>query len=78
MPDDIALELAFLQDKVPPFAPAIARARIEEQLGEPIEHVFSRFSDEPLASASVAQVHAATLHDGSEVVVKVTDRTLAR
>jgi len=77
MPDDIALELAFLQDKVPPFAPEIARARIEEQLGEPIETVFSRFSDQPLASASVAQVHAATLHDGSEVVVKVTRPDIA-
>ncbi|HCB43676.1 MAG TPA: ubiquinone biosynthesis regulatory protein kinase UbiB, partial [Pseudomonas sp.] len=71
MPDDIALELARLQDKVPPFPGPKARARIEEQLGERIEDVFASFSDEPLASASVAQVHAARLKDGSEVVVKV-------
>ena len=71
LPDDIAIELAFLQDKVPPFPPAQARQRIEEQLGLPIEAVFAEFSDTPLASASVAQVHAALLHDGSDVVVKV-------
>ena len=71
LPDDIATELAFLQDKVPPFAPAEARQRIEEQLGVSIAEAFAEFSDEPLASASVAQVHSARLHDGSEVVVKV-------
>ena len=71
LPDDIATELAFLQDKVPPFPPEQARKRIEEQLGLPIEAVFSEFSEQPLASASVAQVHTALLHDGSDVVVKV-------
>ena len=71
LPDDIATELAFLQDKVPPFAPSDARKRIEEQLGVPIEEAFAEFSDTPLASASVAQVHTARLHDGSDVVVKV-------
>ena len=71
LPDDIATELAFLQDKVPPFPPELARRRIEEQLGVSIEHAFAEFSQTPLASASVAQVHAARLHDGSEVVVKV-------
>ncbi|MEJ6656847.1 MAG: ubiquinone biosynthesis regulatory protein kinase UbiB [Pseudomonas sp.] len=71
LPDDIAIELAFLQDKVPPFPPEQARKRIEEQLGLPIEAVFAEFSDTPLASASVAQVHTALLHDGSDVVVKV-------
>ncbi|MFZ2288287.1 MAG: ubiquinone biosynthesis regulatory protein kinase UbiB [Halopseudomonas yangmingensis] len=71
LPDDIALELALLQDKVPPFPAAEARSRIEEQLGQPIDQLFASFSDQPLASASVAQVHAARLQDGSEVVVKV-------
>ncbi|AQZ93901.1 ubiquinone biosynthesis regulatory protein kinase UbiB [Halopseudomonas phragmitis] len=71
LPDDIALELAHLQDKVPPFPADQARQRIEQQLGQPIEQVFASFSDQPLASASVAQVHAARLKDGSEVVVKV-------
>lgn len=71
LPDDIALELARLQDKVPPFPADQARKRIEEQLGQPIESIFASFSAEPLASASVAQVHAARLMDGTEVVVKV-------
>ncbi|SDU28054.1 ubiquinone biosynthesis regulatory protein kinase UbiB [Halopseudomonas salegens] len=71
LPDDIALELARLQDKVPPFSSDAARTRIEQQLGQPIEQVFSRFDHQPLASASVAQVHSACLKDGTEVVVKV-------
>ncbi|MCY1276364.1 putative protein kinase UbiB [compost metagenome] len=71
MPPDIADELARLQDQVPPFAPAKAVARIEEQLGAKVGQVFARFDVEPLASASVAQVHAAQLKSGEEVVVKV-------
>ena len=71
LPDDIAEELARLQDKVPPFPAEQARQRIEEQLGQSIDSVFSSFTDQPLASASVAQVHAARLKDGSDVVVKV-------
>lgn len=70
--DDLALELARLQDKVPPFPSDLARLRIEEQLGQTIDEVFASFTDQPLASASVAQVHSARLHDGTEVVVKVT------
>jgi ubiquinone biosynthesis protein len=76
--DDIALDLAWLQDKVPPFPSDQARTRIEEQLGQPIDSVFAEFSDEPLASASVAQVHVARLHDGSDVVVKVTRPGIGR
>ncbi|GLZ86069.1 putative protein kinase UbiB [Metapseudomonas resinovorans] len=71
MPPDIADELARLQDQVPPFAPEKAVARIEEQLGASVSEVFARFDVEPLASASVAQVHAAQLKSGEEVVVKV-------
>ncbi len=71
MPPDIADELARLQDRVPPFAPEKAVARIEEQLGASVSEVFARFDVEPLASASVAQVHAAQLKSGEEVVVKV-------
>ncbi|MFZ6046035.1 ubiquinone biosynthesis regulatory protein kinase UbiB [Pseudomonas sp. CR3202] len=71
MPPDIADELARLQDRVPPFAPEKAVARIEEQLGAKVSEVFARFDVEPLASASVAQVHAAQLKTGEEVVVKV-------
>lgn len=71
LPDDIANELARLQDKVPPFPPEASVALIEEQLGAKVEQVFARFEREPLASASVAQVHAAQLKSGEEVVVKV-------
>ncbi len=68
---DIANELAKLQDKVPPFDGADARAIVEKELGQPIENVFSDFSVEALASASIAQVHTATLHTGEDVVVKI-------
>ena len=71
MPEDIADELMFLQDKVPPFPPEKAVALIESQLGVPIKQAFARFDHQPLASASVAQVHAAQLRTGEEVVVKV-------
>ena len=71
LPEDIADELALLQDQVPPFDPARAVALIEEQLGAPIAKVFASFEQQPLASASVAQVHAARLHSGEDVVVKV-------
>lgn len=66
-----ATELARLQDKVPAFPTATARALIEDALGEPISTAFRDFEDRPLASASIAQVHAATLLDGTSVVVKV-------
>ncbi|WP_409277393.1 ubiquinone biosynthesis regulatory protein kinase UbiB [Pseudomonas defluvii] len=71
LPEDIADELMLLQDRVPPFDPQKAIAMIEEQLGAKISEVFRRFDVEPLASASVAQVHAAQLKSGEEVVVKV-------
>ncbi len=71
LPEDIAQELAKLQDQVPPFASEQAVAIIERALGGPLAQFFSEFSREPLASASVAQVHVARLHDGTEVVVKV-------
>ena len=71
LPEDIALELARLQDQVPPFAGVQAEAIVAEALGAPLANFFQRFDTEPLASASVAQVHAAVLHDGTPVVVKV-------
>ena len=71
LPADIADELMRLQDRVPPFDPQVAVKLIEEQLGAKISEVFSRFDIEPLASASVAQVHSAKLKTGEEVVVKV-------
>ena len=71
LPPDIAEELAKLQDRVPPFPAALARATIEHSLGRPITQMFASFEDEPLAAASIAQVHAAQLKGGREVVVKV-------
>lgn len=71
LPDDIASELQKLQDQVPPFPGEQAQAIIETALGQPVSEVFASFEVEPLASASVAQVHAATLQDGEQVVAKV-------
>jgi len=71
LPEDIADELQKLQDQVPPFCGEEATRLIEQALGESVTQVFAEFSSEPLASASVAQVHKATLHSGEEVVVKV-------
>jgi ubiquinone biosynthesis protein len=59
LPDDIALELAKLQDRVPPFPGEQARAIIEKAYGQPLETIFDDFNFQPLASASIAQVHAA-------------------
>ncbi|MCP4040694.1 MAG: ubiquinone biosynthesis regulatory protein kinase UbiB [Gammaproteobacteria bacterium] len=69
--DDIAVELAKLQDRVPPFPGSQARAIIERAYGHSVEEAFGFFDEEPLASASIAQVHIAQLKDGREVVVKV-------
>ena len=69
--EDIADELAKLQDRVPPFDGNVAQELIEKALKKPVSEAFSEFSVEPLASASIAQVHCATLHNGTEVVVKV-------
>ena len=70
VPPDIAEELAFLQDRVAPFDGEQARELVRAELGD-IGEAFESFDTAPLASASIAQVHAATLHGGREVVVKV-------
>ncbi len=71
LPDDIAKEFAKLQDRVPPFPNELARTEIEQAYGKPVTELFAEFEAAPLASASIAQVHAATLHDGRKVIVKV-------
>ncbi|WP_209288079.1 ubiquinone biosynthesis regulatory protein kinase UbiB [Marinobacterium alkalitolerans] len=71
LPDDLAVELARLQDRVPPFAGEKARQIVERELKHPLSEIFAHFEPDPMASASVAQVHAATLMDGRAVVVKV-------
>jgi ubiquinone biosynthesis protein len=68
---DLAEELAKLQDRVPPFAPDQAIAEVEKSLGGKIQDTFETFEREPVASASVAQVHLAVLKGGTEVAVKV-------
>ena len=71
LPPDIADELSFLQDQVAPFPGEEAQALIEAELEQPVSEAYARFDIQPLASASIAQVHAAELPDGREVVVKV-------
>jgi ubiquinone biosynthesis protein len=71
LPSDIADELAKLQDKVPPFPGSEARASLERSYGQPLPALFSEFAIEPLAAASIAQVHVARRLDGREVVIKV-------
>jgi ubiquinone biosynthesis protein len=69
--DDLADELAKLQDRVPPFSGVKARAIIEKAYGKPVDELLEAFDEQPLASASIAQVHTAQLKDGKKVVVKV-------
>ena len=71
LPADIADELAGLRDQVKPFDSAEAKAIIESAFSKPVAELYARFDDQALASASIAQVHAAQLHGGREVVVKV-------
>lgn len=78
LPPDIALELSKLQDKVPPFPSEQAMAIIEKAYGLSPYEVFAEFDSIPLASASMAQVHAATLKTGEEVIVKVLRPNMRR
>jgi ubiquinone biosynthesis protein len=71
LPEDIADELAKLQDQVPPFPSDLAVAEVERALGRPVDEIFDRFDREPVASASIAQVHLATLPGGVEAAVKI-------
>ena len=71
VPADIADELSLLQDQVAPFPGSEARAIVERELNASTDTLYAQFDETPLASASIAQVHAATLHDGRAVVVKV-------
>jgi ubiquinone biosynthesis protein len=71
LPADYADELARLQDRVPPFPSSLAMAELERVYGRPVAEVFKSFSEQPVASASVAQVHFGKLPDGTEVAVKI-------
>ncbi|SDH19161.1 MULTISPECIES: ubiquinone biosynthesis regulatory protein kinase UbiB [unclassified Duganella] len=71
IPPDLQIELARLQDRVPPFDPDLAIAQIRKSLGAHPDQLFATFERNPVASASIAQVHFATLKDGRQVAVKV-------
>jgi ubiquinone biosynthesis protein len=71
LPPEYLAELAKLQDAAPPLAPGVAGSVIEEELDRTLSDVFASFDDAALAAASIGEAHAATLHDGAEVVVKV-------
>jgi len=71
LPRDIADELEKLQDRVPPFPGTQSRGIVERAYERPLEEVFASFDENPLAAATIAQVHAAQLQDGKEVVVKI-------
>ena len=71
LPEDIADELAKLQDQVPPFPGSVARASLEHSYRRPLAELYADFSIEPLAAASIAQVHVARRLDGREVVIKL-------
>lgn len=71
LPDDISDELATLQDNVKPFSGVQAQKIIEQAYGKPVQELFDEFEQEPLASASIAQVHSAIMKDGTPVVIKV-------
>ncbi|VAW53613.1 Ubiquinone biosynthesis regulatory protein kinase UbiB, partial [hydrothermal vent metagenome] len=71
LPEDVAEELTLLQDRVPPFDGDKAKKLVEKSYGVSVEEYFDEFDVTPLASASIAQVHAATLKDGTSIVVKV-------
>jgi ubiquinone biosynthesis protein len=70
-PEELVAEFRRLRDQVPPERFADVRAVVESDLGAPLSVLFAEFAEEPLAAASIAQVHAARLHTGEEVVVKV-------
>jgi ubiquinone biosynthesis protein len=71
IPPDLIAELVTLQDHTAPLAPGVAEAAIEDELGKPVSRLFTSFEHEPMASASIAQVHGAVLPSGALVAVKV-------
>jgi ubiquinone biosynthesis protein len=79
---DICAEIKHLQDNVSPFSAEVFTSRVEESLGGKVDDIFAEFDKTPLATASIAQVHKASLHDGTQVVVKAVrpniEKTISR
>jgi ubiquinone biosynthesis protein len=69
--EELADGLGSLRDKLPPFPSAVAKQIVQEAFGKPVSELFAEFEDEPVAAASIAQVHRAVLHDGRTVAVKI-------
>ncbi|MFT6144114.1 MAG: ubiquinone biosynthesis protein [Myxococcota bacterium] len=78
LPPDALVEFQSLQNKVPPMDISVVREILLEELGQPLESVFSEFDELPIGSASIAQVHRAVLVDGGEVAVKVQRKGISR
>jgi len=76
-PEELVQEFLLLRDRVPPEPFPVVRRTVEEDLGRPLAEVFTSFDSKPIASASIAQVHAATLRSGERVVVKVQRNRVA-
>ena len=70
-PEDLVIELAKLHENVAAFPVDVARKIVEEEIGKPVSELYSSFDDSPMAAASMAQVHCATLPDGTSVIVKI-------
>ncbi|MEJ7584024.1 MAG: AarF/UbiB family protein, partial [Acidimicrobiales bacterium] len=77
-PEELVKEFRKCRDQVPPEPFAVVRDVVESDLGRSLDEVFSSFDRRPLAAASVAQVHAATLRSGEAVVVKVQRPAVAK
>ena len=78
IPPEVLQQLVLLQDRVKPFGSDVAKMRIQDSLKADVNTLFARFDEQPLAAASIAQVHTAALQDGREVVVNVTRPAIRR